>query len=742
MSKRTVGLEMEQLQAVKFVRDEARKGFVVKLGRRKGGAGSGLGANDLVVAVNGSETAHMQQQEFDTILRSCESWPVPLKVLGRQEEAVLISSDEEEGEAVSSSTNGTDAFQRLWPVLSKEGWVKRWDKTGPRFRIPTASKLGYALKHGEDYLSSEQEVVEYCQAKGIHGFSLVGKEQEEEVQPARTRNLKRAPRKDDGDEFDFVPKANTAAAAAKEEEEEEEASSKKQRKATPRKSSAKPKSQKKRRKAKDSEEETSGTSTVDEEEVEKVVWVEDRDEVVIEDNDEEEAQRALPQSRPRTRGAAKRETEELADLVRQIDEQHPTPVAKSKRPSKEERELEVKLKLPRSCSQIPIITSCAKPKRSSLTKPSAAAVGDEASNGQIDLTLSSDEEREAASKVTVDVENDEDSDDKDADTATRFQRGQIVQTRYGIASVRYDYDSGRDEFLQVLFLWDMRQRIFPFGFLNLRTEPVVLDCTKQMVLPKLGMNRSDLARLWPGMYLNDTLINYFLSDLDLSSKLQRRVHVMTTHFFSKLASNKMSDVKSWTKNVDVFAKDFIVVPVNEADHWSLAIICFPGNLLPVSSGKAAGASDGDECEDVLRDVVRRVVSSEEQRAPLILKLDSTKSHPTTLVAGLLRKWIAQESKWKRECDLQVSAVALPVVVPIVPLQDNGCDCGVFLLAFAQHFLTELAWRFVSTEDSIRKRFKHEFGLGWFPTAQILTMRESMHKHIVALAAEATATGEA
>ena len=35
-------------------------------------------------------------------------------------------------------------------------------------------------------------------------------------------------------------------------------------------------------------------------------------------------------------------------------------------------------------------------------------------------------------------------------------------------------------------------------------------------------------------------------------------------------------VKRWTKNVDIFTKDFLIVPVHLTNHWILAIICYPG----------------------------------------------------------------------------------------------------------------------------------------------------------------------
>uniref|UniRef100_A0A915K4R2 Ubiquitin-like protease family profile domain-containing protein n=1 Tax=Romanomermis culicivorax TaxID=13658 RepID=A0A915K4R2_ROMCU len=34
-------------------------------------------------------------------------------------------------------------------------------------------------------------------------------------------------------------------------------------------------------------------------------------------------------------------------------------------------------------------------------------------------------------------------------------------------------------------------------------------------------------------------------------------------------------VRTWTKNVNIFDKDFIIIPINENSHWYLAIICYP-----------------------------------------------------------------------------------------------------------------------------------------------------------------------
>ncbi|XP_061421863.1 uncharacterized protein LOC133350993 [Lethenteron reissneri] len=44
----------------------------------------------------------------------------------------------------------------------------------------------------------------------------------------------------------------------------------------------------------------------------------------------------------------------------------------------------------------------------------------------------------------------------------------------------------------------------------------------------------------------------------------------------KLPHQRHSRVNSWTRNVDIFSKDFVFVPVNQCSHWFLAVICFPG----------------------------------------------------------------------------------------------------------------------------------------------------------------------
>ncbi|KAJ0061332.1 hypothetical protein NL108_015019, partial [Boleophthalmus pectinirostris] len=52
-------------------------------------------------------------------------------------------------------------------------------------------------------------------------------------------------------------------------------------------------------------------------------------------------------------------------------------------------------------------------------------------------------------------------------------------------------------------------------------------------------------------------------------------------FFLRLQKKKHNRVKTWTRHVDLFQKDFIFVPINESAHWYLAVICFPGLERPL-----------------------------------------------------------------------------------------------------------------------------------------------------------------
>ncbi|XP_017121911.1 uncharacterized protein LOC108142509 isoform X3 [Drosophila elegans] len=114
----------------------------------------------------------------------------------------------------------------------------------------------------------------------------------------------------------------------------------------------------------------------------------------------------------------------------------------------------------------------------------------------------------------------------------------------------------------------------------------------------LCIRMEDYVCLTKESYLNDIIIDFYLLWLrnTLIPEPQReRTHIFSTFFYKRLttltrpadmkqtaAQKRHARVQKWTKVVDIFDKDFIIVPINEQSHWFLAIICFPNLKGPVT----------------------------------------------------------------------------------------------------------------------------------------------------------------
>ncbi|OAF54704.2 hypothetical protein VC83_08944 [Pseudogymnoascus destructans] len=173
--------------------------------------------------------------------------------------------------------------------------------------------------------------------------------------------------------------------------------------------------------------------------------------------------------------------------------------------------------------------------------------------------------------------------DSDNRPTTRSTRGQNREIRISSPSpVRYTnihrdwqtYWAGGDEPL-----------IFPLGGMN-----------------KAQVDKRDIERLDEGEYLNDNLITFYLRYLQEKTEKERpdvfkRVFFMNTFFYPRLIQGKgrknidYDAVKRWTSKVNIFGYDYVVVPVNENNHWYVAIIC---NLRKLLLSPEEKISKGDE----------------------------------------------------------------------------------------------------------------------------------------------------
>lgn len=112
---------------------------------------------------------------------------------------------------------------------------------------------------------------------------------------------------------------------------------------------------------------------------------------------------------------------------------------------------------------------------------------------------------------------------------------------------------------------------------------------------------NELARLEPGIYLNDTLVELDMRWIfeDIKPSLRQRSFYFSSFFYRKLTANNHQrvsfiggsqsqetrnalahrQVRKWTQNINIFERDFLFIPICEHLHWYLIIVAFPKAML-------------------------------------------------------------------------------------------------------------------------------------------------------------------
>ena len=97
------------------------------------------------------------------------------------------------------------------------------------------------------------------------------------------------------------------------------------------------------------------------------------------------------------------------------------------------------------------------------------------------------------------------------------------------------------------------------------------------------------------------------------------VYTFSTHFYTALLEDGASAVTKWTskKNLDIFDKRFLLVPVHRVNHWSLCVVTNPGDIAKKRSETDGGAFG-------------------------IIHLDSLKMYDSLIIFGNIIKWLRSE----------------------------------------------------------------------------------------------------
>ncbi|XP_012059449.1 PREDICTED: sentrin-specific protease 6-like [Atta cephalotes] len=195
-------------------------------------------------------------------------------------------------------------------------------------------------------------------------------------------------------------------------------------------------------------------------------------------------------------------------------------------------------------------------------------------------------------------------------------------------------------------------------------------------------------------YLNDTVIEFYLKYLTLevlSEFDQRRTHVFSSFFYQRLithfgetqntipmtlAAERHARVQRWTRDVNIFEKDFVIIPINKDEHWFLAIICFPGLVGKVSK-RITEINKNDSLFKL--DLIY---------SPCILIFDSLGNTNYSSVIATLRDYLSCEYVVKFGVEETFSKDTIKGAYPKVPKQSNCTDCGLYLLQYVESFFKD------------------------------------------------------
>ncbi|RLN23733.1 ubiquitin-like-specific protease 1D [Panicum miliaceum] len=230
-----------------------------------------------------------------------------------------------------------------------------------------------------------------------------------------------------------------------------------------------------------------------------------------------------------------------------------------------------------------------------------------------------------------------------------------------------------------------------------RTDPEAVELTY-----------SDMKCLEPEGYLKSPVINFCLQYLK-KSRHRGDLYMFNTYFYSKLEEalstpgdrdSQFSKLRRWWRNVDIFKKAYIILPINEKMHWSLIIVCMPtkeGDSGPVMLHLD---SLGLHSSQKLFDTVARYLEAEWRH----LQKDSSYDIP---FSGMIWKRLSRNIKGEKV---------------EMPHQCNEYDCGLIMLHYIDKFIQEAPERF--TKGSLGM-----FGRKWFNHEEASQLREGVRARL-------------
>ncbi|XP_004570526.1 sentrin-specific protease 5 isoform X1 [Maylandia zebra] len=187
----------------------------------------------------------------------------------------------------------------------------------------------------------------------------------------------------------------------------------------------------------------------------------------------------------------------------------------------------------------------------------------------------------------------------------------------------------------------------------------------QVVYKKHTLTLDDLLTLADQNWLNDQVMNMY-GELIMDSSHQK-VHFLNSFFHRQLMTKGYDGVKRWTKQVDLFSKRLLLVPIHLEVHWCLVTADIVQKKICLYD------SQGNGLQKVGRNILKYLMTEAKEK-----------------------KQTAFESGWTVAFDEKV------------PQQTNENDCGVFVLEYSRCLALTRPLHFSQKDiPKIRKRIYKE-----------------------------------
>lgn len=240
---------------------------------------------------------------------------------------------------------------------------------------------------------------------------------------------------------------------------------------------------------------------------------------------------------------------------------------------------------------------------------------------------------------------------------------------------------------------EVNEKRLPSSRLN--SNESILTYTYQ-IANTINLLWKDYYSLNPQAYINDIIINFYLRFIEdnFNQTTTDKILIMNSYFYTLISKDDKGNMNEMLKSFsfkkkycrgDIFSNDYIIAPIYEHLHWSLAIIVSPYKIVNLNKNKT---SNNSSCSTF----TSTDIDGNKDDYPFIIYLDSYFDSNKKCIK-IFKKYLCCEyirtsnsNSIEDTLQLQSKSNLITSVTPKMPKQPNAFDCGIYLLAYCELFL--------------------------------------------------------